>query len=387
MAKLTLKPIIDIAVSLARRAASRKGFNCALILGDSDVIPQQERIRQYATADDLIQDGFKLDSPEYKAAQLYFSANMAPTKLFVGAKYSTDQDLLSAARACREANSEWYVLIPLGATNEDLLALAPWVESCNTPTLLAYTTSDDDNLFPPEQNTGEDAGKDREGIFKKLHDKKYRRSFGQYCSQENFPAVAATMGYAMGANRGTNNSAYTLAYKELPGVTPDDLTENQVAYVCGTSSSAGVNGNVYITRADEYNVLQQGRMADGTSFDEILNLDMLKDRITLSVMDLLTSVPKLPQTDAGVTAIINVINKELDHFVNIGFIAPGTWNGDDCLTLTKGKTLEKGYTVMAESIDEQAQADRDARKAPPIYVCVKLAGAIEYVIIQVNVNR
>ena len=388
MAKLTLKPIINISASLAARAAARKGFNTALILGTSEVIPQSERVRVYYTADDLITDGFKDDSAEYKAAKLYFSATATPTKLYVGTKYSTDTDMLTAARACRAANSEWYVLIPLGASEADVLTLADWAESAQPATILAYTTGESVNLSLHANASGTDANQDTEGIFKKLKAKGYRRSFGQYCNQPDTPdAVAATMGYAMGANTGTINSAYTLAYKHLPGVTPDDLTENQVSYIVGTSTAEGTNGNVYVNRQDSYNVLQQGRMADGTSFDEVVYLDMLKDHITLNVMDLLYQSPKIPQTNSGVTAIMGVINSACDEFVNIGFIAPGQWNGDGILSLKKGDMLAKGYLVQAEAVEAQPQADRDARKSPPIYVSIKLAGAIEWVTIQVNVNR
>lgn len=388
MAKLTLKPIINISASLAARAAARKGFNTALILGTSEVIPQSERVRVYYTADDLISDGFKDDSAEYKAAKLYFSATATPTKLYVGTKYSTDTDLLTAARACRSANSEWYVLIPLGASEADILTLADWAESAQPATILAYTTGESVNLSLHENASGTDADNDTEGIFKKLKAKGYRRSFGQYCNQPDTPdAVVATMGYAMGANDGTANSAYTLAYKHLPGVTPDDLTENQVAYVAGTEESTGNNGNVYVNRNDYYNVLQQGRMADGTPFDEIIYLDMLMDRITLNVMDLFYKARKVPDTDPGVTQIMNVVNNACDQFVNIGYIAPGVWKDGDILNLKYGDTLAKGYLVQAESVDNQSQADRENRLSPPIYVSIKLAGAIEYITIPIKVNR
>jgi hypothetical protein len=109
-------------------------------------------------------------------------------------------------------------------------------------------------------------------------------------------------------------------------------------------------------------------------------------------MDLLYGNPKIPQTDAGITQIINVINQACDKYVKIGFVAPGTWNGsailnDDGKGLATGDTLTKGYLVLSESLSDQSQADRDARKAPPIYVAVKLAGAVEFVTIQVDVNR
>lgn len=382
---LSLKTIVNVSVNLATRSAARKGFNVALILGTSTVIPQEERVRVYTSTDAMIQDGFSVDSAEYKAAQLYFSATSSPVKLAVGAKYTGDADLLAAAQACRNKNSEWYVLIPLGATKAEIQTLAAWAETATPDTLLAYTTNDENNLSLVDKDSAED---DTDGIFALLKAKGYRRSFGQYCGRSDTPdAVAATMGYAMGQNRGTYNSAYTLAYKNLPGVTTDDLTETQVEYVCGSSTTTGVNGNVYVTRADSYDVLQQGLMADGTHFDEIINLDMLKNDIVLSIMDLLVSTPKIPATEAGVTAITNVIGTACDKYVTTGFIAPGVWRGGDVLDLTNGTALANGYLIQSGSVDDQSAADRDARKSPPIYVCVKTAGAIEFVTVEVDVNR
>jgi hypothetical protein len=72
----------------------------------------------------------------------------------------------------------------------------------------------------------------------------------------------------------------------------------------------------------------------------------------------------------------------------IGFIAPGKWNGPSIYTepdyapLQTGDMLEKGYMIMSEPIDFQSQADRDARIAPPIYVAIKLAGAIHTVMVE-----
>ena len=38
-------------------------------------------------------------------------------------------------------------------------------------------------------------------------------------------------------------------------------------------------------------------------------------------------------------------------------------------------------------MDEQAQSDREARKAPPIQIAVKLRGAIHFVDVAITVNR
>ena len=57
------------------------------------------------------------------------------------------------------------------------------------------------------------------------------------------------------------------------------------------------------------------------------------------------------------------------------------------MNLKTGDALSTGYMVLADTLANQSQADRDARKSPPIYVAVKMAGAIEHVVIGIVVNR
>ena len=185
----------------------------------------------------------------------------------------------------------------------------------------------------------------------------------------------------MGANTGVANSAYTLAYKTEVGVSTEDLTLTQVATI------KGQNGNVYISRGNTYNLFEQGIMADGTPFDEVINLDMLSNDIQLACMDLLTSVRKVPQTEDGVTMLIDAITGPCVDARNRGFIAPGVWKAEPILTLNTGDALSQGFSVLSESIASQSASDRSARISPPIYVPIKLAGAIEHVNITVKVNR
>jgi len=128
-------------------------------------------------------------------------------------------------------------------------------------------------------------------------------------------------------------------------------------------------------------------LSAGRFFDEVLNLDMLANNIQLNIMDVLYQNPKVPQTDAGVLQLIRACNSACDTAVNIGFIAPGVWTGVPVLNLTTDQTLPKGYLVQAPAISTQTQADRAARKSPPLYIAIKEAGAIHSVIIGVYVNR
>ena len=201
---------------------------------------------------------------------------------------------------------------------------------------------------------------------------------GSYTSGD---AAVAIMGYAMGANTGLANTAYILAYKAEVGATPELLTEDQITIINNQ------NGNYYINRGNTSNMFQQGVSANGTHFDELINLDMLKSDIQLAVINLLTGVSKVPQTESGVTLLISVIAKACNKAKDRGFLAPGVWNAPSILSLNTGDALSQGYIILAASIASQSEDDRANRIAPPIYVCVKLAGAIEFVTIQVNVNR
>ena len=189
----------------------------------------------------------------------------------------------------------------------------------------------------------------------------------------------------MGAMSGMVNSAYTLAYKTTKGV----ATENANAAFASQSVEKikANNGNVYINRGSYYDIFEDGTMADGTWFDEMIFLDKYQNDMQLAIMDLLYQSNKVPQTEAGMTQIIDTIRGVCENMHRVDFIESGIWNAADMLDLKKGSTLPKGYFIQAEPIDTQLQADRDARKAPPIYVSLKLAGAIHHVTVQIDVNR
>ena len=129
-------------------------------------------------------------------------------------------------------------------------------------------------------------------------------------------------------------------------------------------------------------------MAGGAFFDEIHGLDWLQNAVQNECYNrLYQSKTKIPQTDGGVTIIVNTIAKCLDEAVNNGLIAPGVWNADGFGQLATGDYLPKGYYIYAQPVDKQPQSEREQRKSPPIQTAAKLAGAIHFVDVQIDVNR
>lgn len=274
---------------------------------------------------------------------------------------------LVALQACRAASSEWYLATVTDAAKSDIEAIGAWIQSATPSSCYFYTTSDADCITT--------AGTDIGTILSALT---YDRMLGQY-STENANAVAAIMGYAMGANTGLAGSAYTLAFKSEIGVTVEPVNASAV------TNLKNHNLNVYLNYGNFYNVFQDGRLANGRFFDERLNLDMLGNNIQLNIMDLLYSVPKIPQTDGGSNQTIHVIEQAVEQSVSQGFIAPGIWRGQPVLGVKTGQTLPAGYLVIAPPYSQQTDADRLARKSVPFYVLIAEAGAVHSIVVQVNV--
>ncbi|MDE9496172.1 DUF3383 domain-containing protein, partial [Xenorhabdus bovienii] len=100
-----------------------------------------------------------------------------------------------------------------------------------------------------------------------------------------------------------------------------------------------------------------------------------------------TSTTKIPQTDEGVTQLLVNVEQSLSQGVTNGLVAPGAWGGDTFGALNRGDMLTKGYYTYAAPIADQVQAEREKRKAPVIQCAIKLAGAVHFADVIINVNR
>ena len=380
---LSKKKDVDVIVNLSPRALPRNGFNIGLIIGKTDVIDATTRLKAYGNTDEMLEDGFAVDDPLYLGAVGYFAQNgnlgASLSKIYIGAVTSSEveeggetvtvyEDYDDVLIDCRSKNSEWYGFTSCDElTDADIVAMADATEAFETPTVFMGVT----------QSLSAKAGEDN-SVLDILHNKNYDRTLIIW--HENKLFGCGLLGYALGANTGLINSAYTLKFKQITGMEPSDLTTQAVDNI------ENFYGNCYVTRARAQ--FEQGVVVSGTWFDEIINLDKLANDIQLNVYDLLYSLPKEPQTEAGHNDIAGVISQACEQARKIGFIGEGLkWRRASILSLEKGDVIPNGYLIQWEDVNEQSDADRDARKSQPFYVCINLAGAIHSVIIQVNVSR
>ncbi|WP_276724199.1 DUF3383 family protein [Pantoea septica] len=377
---LPVSNVVNVDVIMSPTAATGRNFGSLLILGTSTVIPVSERIRLYTGSEEIGAD-FGEDSPEYAAALVYFSQSPQPTQVYVGrwaktlatAESGSVETLAQAITAVLQFTN-WY---GLGiADDEDLTAAeitatAAAIQASSLSRVFAVT-SDDSGIIDSASTSD---------IASTLKAAGYGRTFVQYSTKSKYAALSA-FGRAFTVNFTGNNTTITLKFKTEPGVTYETLTSSQAAAVDAK------NANVYVYYANDTAILQQGVMSNGDFFDERHGLDWLQNYVQTDLFNALyTSTTKIPQTEAGITRLLTVVEKSLDQAVSNGLVAAGVWNGGDIGQITAGDTLTKGYYVYAQPLSSQSQADREARKAPLIQAAIKLAGAVHYADVQINVVR
>lgn len=271
--------------------------------------------------------------------------------------------------ALQNYDPSWYgVTFTKELTEQNIKDAAAWAEA--RVKMYGFTTSASN---VPDQAATND-------ICSHMKTNLYDRTIGIWDDNDPYQIVSAfARGFTVNFNE--QNSTITLKFKLLPGTSPITITESQ------RQALLGKNCNYYTYFGDSA-MLAEGVMASGKFFDERHGLDWLQNAIETNVFGYLyTRTTKVQQTDKGVAALAQQTEKALREGVNNGLLAPGVWNGMDLGEVKSGEFLPKGFYVYAQPVSEQNQSDREARKAPPIQVIAKGAGAIHFADITVTFER
>ena len=479
---LPVSRVVNVAVEMSPTAAALRNFGSCLILGDSDIIDTDERIRLYSSISDIATD-FGISSREYLAAQAFFSQSPQPTQVYIGrwAKSATagrlrgrtlssaEQDislftaittgtlsltidgasksmasidlsaetnlngvasqissalgvsgscawtgerfvitsattgtsstvattdtgtlsslmgfagsatsvagvaaesLASAITALLDYNT-WYMgCVAPDASDDSIVEAAGLIEAASPSRMIGFTTQNSTEIDSTASST----------LGSRLKGLGYNRTILVY-SSDSPVAAASVFGRMATINFEGSNTTLTLKFKQLPGVTAENLRSSQA------EALKSHNVNAFCAYQNDTSILQEGITSGGWFIDETHGLDWLQNRVETDLWNLLYTSKKVGQDESGATAIVSCVNKSLEQGVANGLIAPGVWNGDAFGALESGDTLSTGYYVYIQPFDEQSQSDREARKAPPIQIAVKLKGAVHFINVTITVNR
>ncbi|MBH2596589.1 MULTISPECIES: DUF3383 domain-containing protein [Serratia] len=271
-----------------------------------------------------------------------------------------------------DLSSKWYGLyIAETISDDDVLAVAGLIQSDDVSRIYAHTT----------QNTAVLDADNNTDIASRLKAAAFGTTCVQYSSQSPYAAVSI-LGRAFTVNFAGWRTTITIKFKQEPGIVAETLTQTQALTL------QQKNCNVFVNYDNDTAILQEGVMCNADFFDERHGLDWLQNYVQTNYYNrLYTSSTKVPQTDEGITDLLTNVEASLAQGAENGLIAPGVWGGDGFGALNTGDTLTKGYYVYSPPIAQQAQAEREARKAPVMQVAIKLAGAVHFGDVIINVNR
>lgn len=196
----------------------------------------------------------------------------------------------------------------------------------------------------------------------------YRRTMTTFSSYPDQYPSASILGRAFTVNFNQPDSTITLKFKQMPGISVEDLTQSEKAVLDSKSANA-------LIEVGSSDMFAESFMANGVFFDEVHGLDWLTDAIQTNVFGyLLTRTTKVPYTNKGVAALEQQVTRALDEGVRNGLLAPG-------FTID-GEYLASGYKIVTVPVEEINQSDKEARFYPGLSFIALGAGAIHRV--QIN---
>lgn len=274
------------------------------------------------------------------------------------------ETITDSLNAINNIDSDWY---GFGFTKEvrDLVvintenavtAAAAWAEA---RIKVFFNTSNDLDVLDSVTSTD---------IASLLKTSSYRRSITTFSNYpDQYPSFSVA-GRAFTVNFSQPNSTLTLKFKQLPGITVENLTTNEKSVLDSKNANAFIDVGGSFMYAESF-------MANGVFFDEVHGLDWLQDAIQTNVFGyLLTRTTIVPYTDKGIAALAQQVTKALDEAVRNGLLAPGE--------TIDGEFLQFGYKITTIPEAEVNQSDKEARFYPGLSFVALGAGAIHKV--QIN---
>lgn len=194
--------------------------------------------------------------------------------------------------------------------------------------------------------------------------------------------AAAYAGRALSTAFEGSNTTSTMHLKDLIGVVADpSMTQTQLNLCqdCGADAYVNIAGvaKTFCSGANKF-------------FDQVYNRCWFLGALEVAGFNALAKVStKVPQTEPGMTILKGAYRLVCDRAVRNGYVAPGAWNSADRFGDVEAmlRNIEEvGYYIYSLPVNQQAQTEREERKAPLVQIAIKEAGAIHSSNVLVYIN-
>ena len=320
---------VKVVIELSK-ASPRLGFGVPLIFAG-----KQSKAVEYtevSSLSEVVKAGFAAETNIYKAAELLYMQNNAPTKIAVCA--STD----TAVTALPDILGEGWrqlIVVSTGVEGESTIdAISDYIEACGKHAIYFASVKTADSSV-----VGTVSGNERTVLV-------------GYESED----VACPEAAVVGATAGMVAGSITYKNVILKGVTAQILTDEVIAAL----HEAGV---ITVLKKAGAIVTSEGITASGEFVDIVDSKDYIIEQIEYQCQSLMNRVPKLTYDNRGIAALEGVVVSVLKDAANNGMIAVNA-DGD----------YDYGVTFLPRS--EVAASDISARHYSGGSFSFVLAGAI-----------
>ena len=284
------------------------------------------------------------------------------------------ETLLSAVETLDNMfSNQWYglAIASASAQNSDYIAVAGYVEGDNVKHYFAVTDQEGACLTTNDSTS----------LMYQLNQLSYNHTAVQYSSQSPYAAISM-LARILTTNWEGSTTTITLQFKTEPGIVGENLPTSELNAILSKK------GNVYIQYNNSTTIIQGATSSSGQYIDTIIGFDWFAIQLQTDLYNALYVTPtKIPQTDAGMTILHNVIDADCAAALNNGLLGPGTWTLPGFGAIQTGQYLSKGYYIYQPPIASQTAAQRGQRISVPFQIAAKTGGAVHDAQVAIQVNQ
>ncbi|CAN7389291.1 DUF3383 family protein [Neorhizobium sp. LjRoot104] len=375
MAVIPYNRVVDVSLTRNDAFPSRRGFGTQLIITTESVsgkVDTTTRTKLYASIEEVVAD-WATTTSAYKAALSAFSQNPRPTQIKIG--HVLDDSTMTTAELAAQLDlleaydNDWYFLT-IAANLRDVAATAAiltWTQARNK---LAIVDSNDEETTDPADTTSLAAANkgnfDRAGVF--------------FHSNTALYPAASLAGYMQTRDFDDAGTAYTAAFKNLPGIAADNISSADLTAVTGftpgegQSESAGHMANAYIDIGGRNFTVYGSTLTANVFLDEIHATDWIIARTEEEALGIMLNNARIPFDDGGMQMLAGSVRTVMQVAGRAGLIAMD-------INQETGE-YEAAVEITVPSVFSVPESQRKARIAPAIQCRFRYAGAVHYTTIR-----
>lgn len=346
----TIDSIVKVQITRETNFPTVQDLSTMLILTKDALLDSDNLTKIYTSVDEVVDDGYDIDSFVYKATSLAFSQDIRPSKVIVGLRNESESTVVNDLTDVMEENNQWLYLITDVTGETAIKNIAQYIETTKKFYVFA--------------RGGEGEG-DTIGLFEDLADLGYDNTFYMYYSKawnmqlgdgeiqtNGIPAEAGWVAYF-----GSQQAGSTIwIYKPIDGLVADNISSNRA------SQLNAANANYYSTINDTAVMLGNNTVAGGEYIDVMVGVRWLETRLPEKIWGTMLNTAKLNYNSGGIAKIESDVRSVIAEAIRYNIL-----DAQPAPVVTLPNALDK------------TPAERNTRNLTGVAFRAKLAGAIQYI--------